>query len=711
MFPDGPIDRGEGDTSVSERAPHQVAQEVDKAPAVGARRFWASAAYWLVLAAGAVVTLVAIPFTAVFLSSSEATFWVLAALAVAADIRPVRLPPPLRRSTTFVVSMCFCFAILLLWGTGPAVVVQVAAVAVAGRRLHLNWWAWAYLTSRLVISFAAAGLVARVLGVSGLEERLPLSGSRVLDLTLVALVFLAVSCTISVVGALLSGATLGEVAAQVRFEVLARGSVLVLGAVIATTASVWSLLLLFVPIVGWSQLARLLSDQDRQLEHDPVTGLLSRHGLEVAMLYLPREHRRDTDWFAVILVQLRGMAYVSRNFGRNTVEHLMITVTSRLQEAARPSDLIGRLSDSQFMLLRSGVSSEEAADAARGLVRALSDPVASREGIPFRLDPVAGVAVAPQHGHLLGQLLPHAETALFGATFHRQLATVFAPETPSEVDDRLALLGTLSAAVNDPQYASQIVLLYQPQVDVATGRSDSVEALLRWHHPERGLIPTDELIRVVEPTGVMQQLTRYVLNRAVAQLAEWNRAGLRLRVAVNVSVLDLSTNDFDAEVDDILRRYGIAPNQLDLEITERSVVDDPRPLDDAAQRIAKIGVGLSLDDFGTGFASLRRLSRLPLSEVKIDRSYVGRIAQSAPDRAIVTAVHDLADVLGLRLVAEGVEDEATVHVLAQLDRVIGQGWYYARPMPAPQLIDWLRQRGTSSDGSMDPGASTRRDAG
>lgn len=234
--------------------------------------------------------------------------------------------------------------------------------------------------------------------------------------------------------------------------------------------------------------------------------------------------------------------------------------------------------------------------------------------------------------------------------------------------------------------------MFQPQVSITSGQMNSVEALLRWHDPVRGLAPTDELIRLVEPTGVMQDLTRHVLDRVVAQLAEWNRLGLRLRAAVNVSVLDLNAGNFDEQVRQTLDRYRISPQQLDIEITEGSLVSDTSMLDDATQRVARSGVGLSLDDFGTGFASLRRLRRLPLSEVKIDRSYVSRIAESPSDLAIVRAIYDLACALGLRVVAEGVEDEATVRVLAELGSVIGQGWYYGRPMSAHQLVDWVRDR-------------------
>jgi EAL domain-containing protein (putative c-di-GMP-specific phosphodiesterase class I) len=258
------------------------------------------------------------------------------------------------------------------------------------------------------------------------------------------------------------------------------------------------------------------------------------------------------------------------------------------------------------------------------------------------------------------------------------------------VDDRHALLRDLTATLRDPSRAPEIVMVYQPQVSLATGQMDSVEALLRWSHRTRGMIPTDSLIQVVEPTGVMQELTRYVLNQVVGQLAEWNRGGIQLRATVNVSVIDLCSDDFDIEIMNVLQAHGVPPSQLDIEITERALVEATRVLDEATRRVARLGVGLSLDDFGTGFASLRRLRQMPLAEVKIDRSYVSRIAESPADLALVKTIHDVAEVLGLRLVAEGIENEQTARILADLDGVIGQGWLYAKPMTAQQLIGWLQ---------------------
>ncbi|HEY7176919.1 MAG TPA: GGDEF domain-containing phosphodiesterase, partial [Micromonosporaceae bacterium] len=621
------------------------------------------------------------------MAKADAELWILVALALVADIRPIRPPAPIRRFTAFALSACFCFVILLLFGAPSAIVVETVAVTTAARTLRLNLRSWAFHTSRLACAFTAAGAVKQALGVSDDDVRAQLGAVGVLGLVLIAVTFVAVNCAISVANAIVSGATRGEIATQVRFEMLARGGVVAAAAMIATTSSAPALLLLFIPLLGWAQLARLLSNQDQRLDHDSVTGLLNGQGLAHAIVDLPRDHMPPS--FGVSLIQLRRMPYVSRNIIRRSAEHVLTGVAQRIRAASQPGDLIGRLSDNQFVIVRHNDSVTNAIDRAENVVQALSAPIESPEGIPFRLDPVAGVALAPQHGYDLDQLVSHAEAALTHATVHQKAASVYTPDAPSDVDDRMALLRRLRQSLNDPNRTSEIVIVFQPQVHLDTGRTQSVEALMRWYHPEQGPIPTNELMRVVETTGVMQELTQHVFDRVAAQLAEWNRIGLRLRAAVNVSVLDLQTDDFDTQIKDTLLRHNINPKQLDIEITERSIGDDVALLTEAVQRVARLGIGVSLDDFGTGYASLRRLRRLPLTEIKIDRSYVSKIAHSPPDRAIVTATHDMARVLGLRLVAEGVEDEQTARNPADLGNVIGQGWYFARPMQSAQLIQWL----------------------
>ncbi|MEV4661629.1 EAL domain-containing protein [Micromonospora echinofusca] len=243
-----------------------------------------------------------------------------------------------------------------------------------------------------------------------------------------------------------------------------------------------------------------------------------------------------------------------------------------------------------------------------------------------------------------------------------------------------------AAAATD---AGEITMYYQPQVAIATGEVVGVEALLRWRHPRRGMVDPEELIRVAEQSAVMRLLTRRVVDDVVEQLAKWSAAGTHLPAALNVSVRDLHTGEIADQIADRLARYGVPPQRLQLEITEGALMADPRRVLATITRLHRIGVGIALDDFGTGYSSLQHLRRLPLSEVKVDRSFVLGMADDADDAAIVKSTIELAKALGLRVVAEGVEDERTWRMLHAAGCDAAQGWFYARPMPAEELVGWL----------------------
>ncbi|PZF89206.1 bifunctional diguanylate cyclase/phosphodiesterase [Micromonospora deserti] len=237
--------------------------------------------------------------------------------------------------------------------------------------------------------------------------------------------------------------------------------------------------------------------------------------------------------------------------------------------------------------------------------------------------------------------------------------------------------------------AGEITMYYQPQIAIATGEVVGVEALLRWRHPRRGMVDPEELIRVAEQSAVMRLLTRRVVDDVVEQLAKWSAAGIGLRAALNVSVRDLHTGEIAEQIADRLARYGVPPQRLQLEITEGALMADPRRVLATIARLHRIGVGIALDDFGTGYSSLQHLRRLPLSEVKVDRSFVLGMAEDPDDAAIVRSMIELAGALGLRVVAEGVEDERTWRMLHTAGCDAAQGWFYARPMPAEELVSWL----------------------
>ncbi|GIJ20000.1 putative bifunctional diguanylate cyclase/phosphodiesterase [Micromonospora lutea] len=278
-----------------------------------------------------------------------------------------------------------------------------------------------------------------------------------------------------------------------------------------------------------------------------------------------------------------------------------------------------------------------------------------------------------------------------------------ADPTTSTADDRPGAEPSIDAG--------EIMMYYQPQVAIATGEVVGVEALLRWRHPRRGMVDPEELIRVAEQSAVMRLLTRRVVDDVVEQLAKWSAAGLALRAAVNVSVRDLHTGEIADQIADRLARYGVAPERLQLEITEGALMADPRRVLTTITRLHRIGVGIALDDFGTGYSSLQHLRRLPLSEVKVDRSFVLGMTEDTDDAAIVRSTIELAKALGLRVVAEGVEDERTWRMLHAAGCDAAQGWFYARPMPAEELVAWLaRYRPLRPFGGHDDAEVPRRHA-
>ncbi|HEY2791642.1 MAG TPA: GGDEF domain-containing phosphodiesterase, partial [Micromonosporaceae bacterium] len=333
---------------------------------------------------------------------------------------------------------------------------------------------------------------------------------------------------------------------------------------------------------------------------------------------------------------------------------------------------------------------ETAADA-----RELAGTIAAMLSVPVVLDGLSldvggsiGIAMYPAHGEDFAALMRHADVAMYDAKMRGDAVAVYAPEADHNSPARLSLLADLRRALENPD-STEVAFYYQPQVEMSTGLVVGVEALLRWHHPQRGLIDPEELIRVAEHSGVMRLLTMRVIDDVIAQLAKWRANGLVLRAAINVSVRDLHTGAIVDRLSDRLSHHDVQADMLQLEITEGALMADPRRVLTTLQRLHEVGIALSLDDFGTGYSSMQHLRRLPLAEVKIDRSFVLGMVDDSDDEAIVRSIIELAGALGLRVVAEGVEDDRTRRLLVAAGCHVAQGWFYARPMPADELAGWL----------------------
>jgi diguanylate cyclase (GGDEF)-like protein len=654
----------------------------------------------------AIVCLLAFAITSARLPALAATvrtagggFWLMAALAVLADARP--FTPAARRQTSPVFpSVCFAFAILLTWGYGPAVAVAVAAVVVSSARLRHRAWRIAFNSGQYALAYAAAWAVIRVTGAMPVW-----AGPRSAALALVAaMAWFAVNYLLVSVAIWLrfGGGWWQLLRHTVPFEALASGALLLLAPVLAASAhaSIALIPFILIPLYAVNRMARLGVEQERAARLDPLTGLANRKALTSEVAEELAEHAvraaeasagRSEGMaarLALLVIDLDRFKHVNDALGHQVGDRLLIEVSRRISAAVRPWDLVARLGGDEFAILAPALGHlDDARDLASRVAAALAEPV-SLDGLPLDVSGSIGVAVFPEHGGDFATLLRHADVAMYDAKARGDGLALYAPESDHNSPERLSLLADLRQALESGG-ADEVAFYYQPQVELGTGEVIGVEALLRWQHPLRGPIDPEELIRVAEHSGVMRLVTLRVVDDVVAQLARWRAAGLHLRAAINVSVRDLHTGEIVERLTDQLLRHGVSADQIQLEITESALMADPRRVLATLRRLDRLGVALSLDDFGTGYSSMQHLRRLPLSEVKIDRSFVTGMCDDPDDEAIVRSIIELSGALGLRVVAEGVEDEATWRLLHAAGCDVAQGWYYARPMPADELAAWL----------------------
>ncbi len=387
----------------------------------------------------------------------------------------------------------------------------------------------------------------------------------------------------------------------------------------------------------------------------------------------------------MLLLDLDRFKEINDTLGHDSGDLVLQEVGRRLQ-ATLPADApVARLGGDEFAFALPGAGAEAALRAAAEVRAALAAPYTLR-GLPLQVDGSIGIAVAPGDGQDPEVLLQRADVAMYAAKRARTGAEVYAADRDQYSPGRLALVAELREAIA----TGALILHYQPKAALADGRVVGVEALVRWYHPMRGPIPPDEFVPVAEHTGLMRPLTLHVLETAIRQGAAWHAAGLDLGVAVNLSARGLAD---PALVDDVVRllgAHGLPPASLTLEITESDILDEPERAIAVLDQLARLGIHRSVDDFGTGYSSLSYLNRLPVDEIKIDKSFVQAMRSSRSGGAIVTTVADLGRRLGKRVVAEGVEDAETWDALRDLGCDIAQGYFLSPPLPAEQLTAWLR---------------------
>ncbi|MEP7099723.1 MAG: EAL domain-containing protein [Burkholderiales bacterium] len=429
---------------------------------------------------------------------------------------------------------------------------------------------------------------------------------------------------------------------------------------------------------------------------DPLTGLPNRQLFEDRLAHAIARHSRAEEriaarrpgQLAVLFIDLDGFKAVNDSLGHAAGDAVLIEAALRLRSVARDSDTVARVGGDEFLLLMEDVSSlADCVNLARRLVQALARPF-ERASDPVLISASVGIVMHPGQGHH-DKLIASADAAMYAAKrAGGNTYVVFESRMDGGGNDQLNLQRDLRQALA----LGQMQLHYQPKVDGRRGQISGVEALLRWNHPTRGMVGPNDFIPIAERFGLIGALGAWVIDEACRQMQAWADQGVRMRVAINISVHQLREDDLVERIRAALERHLVDPSQLLCEITESVAMEDIKATQRAFEGLARIGVFLSIDDFGTGYSSLSYLRQLPARQLKIDRSFVKDLETSQDARAVVDAVVRLAHALGLKVVAEGVETDGQRLVLLELGCDELQGFFFARPMAASTLMDWTQGR-------------------
>jgi len=425
--------------------------------------------------------------------------------------------------------------------------------------------------------------------------------------------------------------------------------------------------------------------RNQQARTDELTGLANRRGFYAELGQQLTTLSASGETAALLLMDLDRFKEFNDSLGHGAGDQLLQAVGERLSSGLVPGASVARLGGDEFVvLLPPGTDGVDAKVEAAAIQRALAVPV-ELDGILCHASASIGIAVIPDHGDDRTTLLRRADIAMYRAK-HRGTGIELFDDQHDEISrGDIELAGELRSAIQ----RGELVLYYQPKANLEGGAVDCVEALVRWQHPRLGLLPPDAFLPIGERHGLMRQITRAVVESALRQQAAWRASGLQLAVAVNLSGADLLDARFPDEVAGLLRRFGTPAGSLQFEITENAVMIDPARVLETLGQLGDLGITFALDDYGTGHSSLTYLKRLPVSELKIDRSFVMEMTSANDNAVIVRSTIDLARNLGMRVVAEGVETSEHWDQLAEYGCDTAQGYFLSRPLPAEELTTWL----------------------
>jgi diguanylate cyclase (GGDEF)-like protein len=631
--------------------------------------------------------------------------WVLVGLIFFGDLWPVVTPG---RSSTDAprASIAFSFAALIAWGLPVGVLLAVTSklLVLFGKRQAPH--RAAFNAAVAALSMYAAGWVLNGLGLhrypakraSGsiltprLYQWVP-NGHDVWRILLAAAVcFVVTSVLIGVAIALHNREPVVQtLRRRLPYQAMTNGvlfAVAPLVAVVIYTCTTMFLLLFAVPLVAFHVAAAISVQREHQAHHDELTGLANRALLMRTLAKTLEQAASTGATVGFLLLDLdRGLKEVNDTLGHAVGDRLLRLVAHRLTHSVRPGDLVARLGGDEFAVLLPAVKDTAVPrEVAARLRAAVAEPI-RLEGMSFVIEVSIGIAMFPDDATADETLVQHADLAMYLAKQRRSGVERYVAELDRNSPARLALFGEMRRGLD----RGELELHYQPKVYLADGRPAGVEALVRWRHPDRGVLGPSDFIPVVQQSYLMREVTAFVIETSVAQAARWRQSGLAVQVSLNVSGRDLLDTGLAELVEQSLSRNRLPPDALLLEIDERVLTSEPAHAVATAEALADIGVGLSLDDFGTGYSSLLRLKRLPFGEIKVDSSFIGRMLESPDDEVVVKSILDLAAALGIVSVAEGVETADVATALMAMGCVAGQGWHFAKPMNAVSTTTWLTE--------------------
>ena len=636
--------------------------------------------------------------------------WVIAALALLGELKRI-VTPGKSGPDAGAVSVTFCFAALLYWGFPVAAVLRAITtlvVALCARRAPFRAL---FNVAQLTLSLAAAAAVLAVAHVHPAPARpwVP-AGSQLGAVGLAAAAYFACNFVLVGVAVALHArtpllATLRRALPYQAFVTLALLSAAPL-VVVAMNRSVLLLLLFLLPLSAIYANAAMSLNREYQALHDQLTGLPNRTLLARRTADALTQAGRTGAKCGFLLLDLDRFKEVNDTLGHLLGDALLQVIAYRLARSVRPGDVVARLGGDEFAVLLPAVRTiTVAAEVAARLRAALAEPV-RLEGMSFEIEASVGIALYPDDGSTVEVLLQRADVAMYLAKERRTGVETYVARADRYSPARLSLLGDLRRGIDRGEFE----LHYQPKVFLATGQAAGMEALLRWRHPDRGLLGPAEFIPLAEQSYLMRELTAHVVQLALRQASAWRRSGLVVQLSVNVSRRDLLDAGLATTIERELAGHGLPPGVLLLEISERALNHEAADIAGGLNALRTLGIELSVDDFMTGYCSVGRLKEMSIGEVKIDPSFVAAVASSPDTELIVRSAVHLLRGLGIRSVAEGVESPQVAASLQAMGCDVAQGWQFSRPLNAAAAAAWLAppaSRAGRGAGGARPGPGAR----